>query len=302
MVARLTAQLKESQAVAVEKERQLSEVQEAFKQKFSDAEVTLTARCEERETAVRQECELERLRAIEALRQQIDKERERWYEERREWKDWKAAAEGEKQELLLMIREFRERGTAPGVSGGGCAPSSPSSSSEEGERESLALGEGDATVSGGIVTGSSPGMAAAVPCVGAAGVARSSPSVVTSVTTGVHSVPTTAVTTPIVSSVPVSTASVPLTGDGVIQSVTRLLEAQTQVVAKAMIAQSFKPLSMFSGENEEEPFERWLETFEDRVVVAGWTPEQKLYQLKSHLQGTALQVFRLLVQTSLSTR
>ena len=40
--------------------------------------------------------------------------------------------------------------------------------------------------------------------------------------------------------------------EGVVQSVTKLLEAQTQMVAKAMVAQSFPPLPAFTGESEEE--------------------------------------------------
>ena len=41
-------------------------------------------------------------------------------------------------------------------------------------------------------------------------------------------------------------------------------------------------------------FKRWVESFEDRAKVAGWSPEQSLYQLKCHLTRTALQAFRLL--------
>ena len=42
--------------------------------------------------------------------------------------------------------------------------------------------------------------------------------------------------------------------------------------------------------------ERWLESFEDRARVAGWSPEQSLYQFKSHLSKTALQAFRFLLK------
>ena len=110
--------------------------------------------------------------------------------------------------------------------------------------------------------------------------------------------------TPLTSTIPISSVAGPATGDGVIQSVARLLEAQTQVVAKAMVAHSFQPLTKFNGENDEEPFERWLETFDDRAKVVGWTTEQKLYQLKSHLHG--IQPYNhfacSIVQTSQSTQ
>ena len=65
-------------------------------------------------------------------------------------------------------------------------------------------------------------------------------------------------------------------------SVTKLIEAQSQMVAKAMIAQSFPQLLSFTGENDEESFEHWFESFEDRAKVAGWSPEQSLYQLILH--------------------
>ena len=52
--------------------------------------------------------------------------------------------------------------------------------------------------------------------------------------------------------------------------------------------QSFPPLPAFTGESEEDNFERWLESFEDRAKVAGWSSEQSLYQLKCHLSKTVL--------------
>ena len=114
----------------------------------------------------------------------------------------------------------------------------------------------------------------------------------------------TVVSTPALTSTTTSTSAVPSvvsttassasSTEGVVHSVTKLLEAQSQMVAKAMIAQSFPQLRSFIGENEEESFERWFESFEDRAKVAGWSPEQSLYQLKCHLTQTALQAFRLL--------
>ena len=60
---------------------------------------------------------------------------------------------------------------------------------------------------------------------------------------------------------------------------------------KAMSAQSLPPLRQFTGEEnpaEDETFEWWLELFEERASVAGWSDEQRLYRLKAHLSGTAL--------------
>ena len=82
-----------------------------------------------------------------------------------------------------------------------------------------------------------------------------------------------------------------------IQTVTQLLQAQTQAMAaqaRAAAAQNLPTLHPFTGEedlNDDDVFERWLERFEERAKLTGWTEEQKLYQLKSHL---ALQVFWML--------
>ena len=45
---------------------------------------------------------------------------------------------------------------------------------------------------------------------------------------------------------------------------------------------------------EDDSFERWIESFEERATLAGWPKDQRLYQLKVHLERTALQVFRML--------
>jgi hypothetical protein len=74
---------------------------------------------------------------------------------------------------------------------------------------------------------------------------------------------------------------------------TKMLAAQTQ----AMAAQSFPPMKAFTGEdeqNDEDSFERWMEHFEERARIAGWPPDQCLYQLKAHLSQTAMQAFRML--------
>ena len=88
--------------------------------------------------------------------------------------------------------------------------------------------------------------------------------------------------------------------DGLIQSVARLIKTQTELMAaqtKAMTAQSLPPLAHFTGEGSlvgEESFDRWHEQFEERSVVAGWSEEQKKYQLKMHLDKTAFQACRML--------
>ena len=281
-IDRLKALLREAQETATEKEKRLSEIEGDYSQRFRDAEETAAARYDERERALRQECELEKLRALEALRKQVDTERERWYEERLKWDEWRKEAEGEKRELLLTIKGLSERGATTEKER---SPSSRSSSSSEGESsEGVPPQEG---VRESVADAASESSSTVTPSTGVES------SVVTTVTGSARTSTTTAVSTPLTSTIPISSVAGPATGDGVIQSVARLLEAQTQVVAKAMVAHSFQPLTKFNGENDEEPFERWLETFDDRAKVVGWTTEQKLYQLKSHLHGTALQSFRL---------
>ena len=89
-------------------------------------------------------------------------------------------------------------------------------------------------------------------------------------------------------------------GGDLMHSVSRLLEAQTQMMAaqaNAMAAQSFPPMPRFTAENiqsDDDNFDRWIEQFEERAKLAGWTEEQRVYQLKAHLEKTALQAFRML--------
>ena len=76
------------------------------------------------------------------------------------------------------------------------------------------------------------------------------------------------------SSVP---AIVPADSSELAQYMAKFIQAHTDMMAaqtKAMAAQSLPPLVHFSGEGSlvgEESFERWLEHFEERVAVAGWS-------------------------------
>ncbi len=69
--------------------------------------------------------------------------------------------------------------------------------------------------------------------------------------------------------------------------------AQTKVVS----LQSLPPLPMYTGESRDitdDSFELWSEHFQERASVSWWSEEQKLYQLKFHLDKTAAEVFRVL--------
>ena len=82
------------------------------------------------------------------------------------------------------------------------------------------------------------------------------------------------------------------------QTMTKLLQAQTQAMAAQALATAVHhllPLPLYTGEKEQaedEGFDRWLERFEERSALAGWTSEQKLHQLKLLLDKTAREVFR----------
>ena len=85
-----------------------------------------------------------------------------------------------------------------------------------------------------------------------------------------------------------------------IQQVTQLLQAQKEMMAaqvEAMATNSIPPLKVFSGDDfhtEDGSFDRWLENFEDRAKAANWNDNQKLFQLKSHLEKTAAHVVRMM--------
>ncbi len=78
-----------------------------------------------------------------------------------------------------------------------------------------------------------------------------------------------------------------------LKSQAEALTAQTKVVS----LQSLPPLPMYTGENRDitdDSFELWSEKIQERASVSGWSEEQKLYQLKLHLDKTAAEVFRVL--------
>ena len=85
-----------------------------------------------------------------------------------------------------------------------------------------------------------------------------------------------------------------------VQSMNKLLKAQSEILTvqtQAVAIQGLPPLKKFLGDvidSEEDSFEKWLELLEERAKLAGWTEEYKLYQLKVHLDGNALQFFRML--------
>ena len=77
-----------------------------------------------------------------------------------------------------------------------------------------------------------------------------------------------------------------------------MMEAQVQ----AMAAHSVPPLRKFSGESintDEGSVDRWIEQFEERAHVAGWSEEQKLFPLKAHLEKIAEHTFPMLPEKTI---
>ena len=90
------------------------------------------------------------------------------------------------------------------------------------------------------------------------------------------------------------------TSPSMLQQVTQLLQAQRDMMAaqiEAIATNSVPPLKLFSGDDvhtEDGSFDRWLEQFDDRAKAANWNENQKLFQLKSHLEKTAAHVVRMM--------
>ena len=118
--------------MALEKERQLVNAEETYAKKLEELEVTYSRARDQEVSAVKMECELNKLREIEALRQSFDKERQVWYRDKEEWTIWKAAAQGEKDELLLQVAELKRERPSVSEEGSGGEHSSSSGSEEDG--------------------------------------------------------------------------------------------------------------------------------------------------------------------------
>ncbi len=80
--------------------------------------------------------------------------------------------------------------------------------------------------------------------------------------------------------------------------VTRLLQSQTEGMAaqaKAVTVQLYPPYpALLEKENKCRTTGAWVEKLQEKAVFAGWTPSDQLYQLKLHLDKTALDIFRML--------
>ena len=91
------------------------------------------------------------------------------------------------------------------------------------------------------------------------------------------------------------------------ESFTRLLQAQTDMMvaqAKGAAVQNLPSLPCYTGEGTnaaDDGFDKWIERFHERAKYAGWSEEEKLYQLKLQFGRTALDVFRMLPEGECET-
>ena len=107
-------------------------------------------------------------------------------------------------------------------------------------------------------------------------------------------------------SVPVSTTTTSIVGTTatprepteVMEVLNKLVQVQTDVMAaqaRATAVQNLPSVGCFTGGGDTaDRFDGWIERFEERAKFAGWSGDEQLYQLKLHLDKSALEVFRML--------
>ncbi|ETX01158.1 MAG: hypothetical protein ETSY2_37740 [Candidatus Entotheonella gemina] len=270
---------------------QLARENEELQRRVFETEETARTEVE----ATRMRLELERLRQLEEVRRQFDKERDRYQREH----DQDATLIADLRTLLHdsttrrptdgTERELPASSVSVPASAplhGGVEPCEPTEGSWVGNRSvSFTAGtpgvldppvtQADHTVDTSTLTGGPLSL------VGVGGVASATD----------HNVADSAGRNSSCSS------SSSGTGDGeLIQQLTQLVQTQTAMVAaqtRAMSAQSLPPIPTYSGEGEE-GFERWIDQFEERARLAGWTDDLRSYHLKMRLSKNAFQTYRLL--------
>lgn len=249
-------------AHARELEEQLEQVKTEARKKLEDQEDKL---------------ELARLRQVEALRQQFDKEREKHYEE---LERNAALVDGLRKKL-----ESREAAVRESIS----ESERVRDSSNIRETRRVTFSEPTTTPkTSGVLSGSGDPVVTAEETEAPP---RSDSSTMSS-TNGESNVD---------SGVPQSPVAAPISSsnNSFMQSLAQLVKTQTDMVAaqtRAMSAQTLPPMPHFSGEGDqtEDTFERWLEQFEERAKLVSWSEDHKKYHLKMSLDKTAFQAYRLL--------
>ena len=282
-VAELRAKLATRRQKVEDKDVELDRLRSEVSQIKADTEVEVLQLQKQLEEA-RTLAELDRFRAMEGLREehqralrreqaQVDLERERAREQLRALSESFAV---EKADLEKKVEELSQRVKALTASRGpvGVASSVASvaaaigdvSTETDGSGVSVSTGVGTETVGSGVSIGTgvsteTDGSGVSTETVGSGVIAETGGSCVSAGTsTGIG---------------PVEEGS-----HSLVVTMSRLLKAHTEAIAaqtQAAAAQHLPPLKPYSGEGkqiEDDGLDRWLEQFEERAKIAGWSAAQ----------------------------
>ena len=262
-IAELETKLEEALSTIKEQNVELQRAKESdvkLQQRLDDAQAELET--------VTLRAEVEKLRALEKVR---DEERERsqaWVNDLRErFKTEKAVLE----EKIAMLEA---KSTSEASTSATSAPSESSTSVTTTVSTSTPSTTVAATAGGALSSASSATSATSSTTVSSASASTAASGGGTTVT---HSTPT-------------------LTSVGSAEMMAKFFETQNQLLAAQVQAASLPPLACFDGntDGDDTDFLQWLERFEERARLSKWTEETKVCQLRLHLTKLAEQVFQML--------
>ena len=277
-IAELEAALQEAQRKLEDQSKELERVTEDCReaqQRLKDTETEMENH--------KLRAEVERLKAVERVR---DEERERstlWAEDLRE----RCRSEKRVLEDKVASLEATLASKATPTSGAGLTGTPTSTSSSTASVTSPTTTTPSTSITTSATVSASSGTHSASGTTSAPAVSGTSTS--TSTASSGSSTSTTDTATTVMST-------------GSTEMLKRLFETQSQLFAAQMQAASLPPLSMFDGQSEEDnELDLWLERFEARANLAKWTDETKLCQLQLHLSKVAGQAFQMLPKEEKST-
>ena len=262
-IAELEAKLEEALSTINEQRLELEKAKESdlqWQQRLDDAKTELEA--------VTLRAEVEKLRALEKVRDEERARSQAWADDLRE--RFKAE-EGALEEKIARLEAKSTSGASTSTTSASPSESSTSvttvSTSTPSTTVTTAPSETHSSASSSTTATSSTTVSTTSTSVTASGAST----IVT------HSTPT-------------------LTSVGSAEMMAIFFETQSQLLAAQVQAASLPPLVCFDGQTEgdDTDFLQWLEKFEERARLAKWTEETKLCQLRLHLTKLADQVFQML--------
>jgi hypothetical protein len=277
-IAELKVKLEEAQSTIKEQALRLEKAKESdvkWQQRLDNAQA-------EKE-AVMLGAEVDKLRALEKVR---DDERERsqaWADDLRErFKAEKAVME---EKIAMPCHAMLEAKSNSGASTSttSASPSDSSTSVTTTVCTSTPSTTVTATASEATVTATASGALSSASSTSATSSATVSPTS--------ESVAASGASTTVTHSTP------PLTSVGSAEMIAKFFETQNRLLVAQVQAASLPPLACFDGhtEGDDTDFLQWLERFEERARLSKWTEEtKKLCQLRLHLTKLAEQVFQML--------